>query len=126
MRWRDNPHVRIFRCPRCRAEDISADAHPTRVLDNGREVPVFVCRGCYRAAELEFRIACEAANVPYAPLAIRGSLARLRDFYRERLAEYEDPDVLIDDVDRLAATRRIEHVLAGVERRLAIGPMEPT
>ncbi|TMB96270.1 MAG: hypothetical protein E6J38_04255 [Chloroflexi bacterium] len=27
--------MRIFRCPRCRAEDISADAHPARVLDNG-------------------------------------------------------------------------------------------
>jgi hypothetical protein len=29
--------MRIYRCPRCRAGDISADAHPARVMDNGIE-----------------------------------------------------------------------------------------
>jgi transcription elongation factor Elf1 len=118
----DNHAVRIFRCPRCRAEDISADAHPARILDNGVERAAFVCRNCYRAAELEFRIACQAADVGYVPLAVRDGLALLRDFYRERLAEYDDPDVLMDDVDRLAATRRIREALDTVERRLAISP----
>ena len=114
--------MRIYRCPRCRAEDISADAHPSRVIDNGLERIVFVCRGCYRAAELEFRIACQAADLGYVPLPIRDGLSALRDFYAARLAEYADPDVLMDDVDRLAATRRIREALEGVERRLAIGP----
>ena len=66
--------VPIARCPRCRAEDISADAHPTRLLQNGQTVPVFVCRNCFRPAELEFQIACEANQIPYRPLAIRESL----------------------------------------------------
>ncbi len=114
--------MRIYRCPRCRAEDISADAHPTRILDNGAERIVFVCRNCYRAAELEFRIACQTAEIGYVPLAIRDGLAHLRDFYRVRLAEYDDPDVLMDEVDRLAATRRIREALADVERRLADAP----
>lgn len=113
--------MRIYRCPRCRAEDISADAHPARILDNGVERIVFVCRGCYRAAELEFRIACQAADVGYVPLGIREGLASLREFYRARVAEYDDPDVLMDDVDRLAATKRIRDALATVERRLAMG-----
>ena len=126
MRQPHNRPVRIFRCPRCRAEDISADAHPTRVLDNGFERPVFVCRGCYRPAELEFRISCQLADIEYLPLAIRDGLARLRDFYRARLAEYDDPGLLMDDADRLAATRPISTALADVERRLAIGPIEPT
>ena len=117
--------MRIFRCPRCRAEDISADAHPTRVLDNGVECPVFVCRTCYRAAELEFRIASQTADLGYVPLAIRDGLLQLRDFYRARLAEYADPDLLMDDTDRLAATRGIRAALEGVERRLAIGPTLP-
>jgi len=116
--------VRIFRCPRCRAEDISADAHPMRVLDNGIERPVFVCRNCYRAAELEFRIACQTADIGYVPLAIRDGLARLRDFYRARLAQYDDPDALIDEVDRVAATTRIREALEEAERRLAIGPTD--
>src|SRR5439155_566437 len=85
--------MRIFRCPRCRAEDISADAHPARVLDNGVERPFFVCRNCYRAAELEFRIACQTADVGYVPLAIRDGLALLRDFYCERIAEYAHPRI---------------------------------
>jgi hypothetical protein len=114
--------MRIFRCPRCRAEDISADAHPTRVLDNGLERVVMVCRNCYRAAELEFRIACQTADLGYVPMAIRDGLLALRDFYRARLGEYEDPDLLMDDIDRLAATRGIRIALESVERRLAIGP----
>ena len=118
--------MRIYRCPRCRAEDISADAHPTRLLDNGVARPVFVCRGCYRAAELEFRIACQAADVGYVPLAIREGLALLRDFYRGRLAEYDDPAVLMDETDRFAATARIRDALADVERRLAIAPVDAT
>ena len=57
----DNAVVRVTRCPRCRAEDIAADAHPARVLSNGVEVRVFVCRACYRPTELEYRIACDTA-----------------------------------------------------------------
>src|SRR5947208_1218749 len=117
--------MRIFRCPRCRAEDISADAHPARVFDNGIERPFFVCRNCYRAAELEFRIACQTADVGYVPLAIRDGLALLRDFYRERIAEYDDPNVLMDDVERVAATRRIRDALDGVGRRRSLGPASP-
>lgn len=118
--------MRIFRCPRCRAEDISADAHPTRILDNSSERAVFVCRNCYRPAELEFRIACQTADQGYVPLAIRDGLLRLRDFYRARLEEYADPDILMDDTDRLAATSGIRAALEGVERRLASGAGEPT
>src|SRR5258706_11856244 len=100
--------MRIFRCPRCRAEDISADAHPTRVLDNGVERPVFVCRNCYRAAELEFRIASQTADLGYVPLAIRDGLRRLRDFYTARLADDDEPDP------------RVRAPLHEIERRLAI------
>ncbi|HKY50798.1 MAG TPA: hypothetical protein VJP45_06030 [Candidatus Limnocylindria bacterium] len=100
--------MHIFRCPRCRAEDISADAHPARVLDNGVERPLFVCRNCYRAAELEFRIASQTADLGYVPLAIRDGLRQLRDFYRERLAEREGEDA------------RVRAALEDVERRLAI------
>lgn len=101
--------MRIFRCPRCRAEDISADAHPTRVLDNGIERPIFVCRNCYRAAELEFRIASQTADLGYVPLAIRDGLRLLRDFYRARLADDEDDE-----------DPRVRVALGEVERRLAI------
>jgi transcription elongation factor Elf1 len=118
--------MRIHRCPRCRAEDISADAHPSRVLDNGIERIVFVCRNCYRACELEFRIACQAADVGYVPLAIRDGLLALRGFYRERLAEYDGPDVLMNDVEQLAATRGIREALETVERRLAIATTDAT
>jgi transcription elongation factor Elf1 len=114
--------MRIFRCPRCRAEDISADAHPTRVLDNGTERVVLVCRNCYRAAELEFRIASQTEDLGYVPMAIRDSLFALRDFYRARLAEYDDPNVLLDDSERVDATRAIRTALESVERRLAIAP----
>jgi hypothetical protein len=98
--------MRLFRCPRCLAEDISADAHPTRVLDDGVERPVCVCRNCYRAAELEFRIASQTADLGYVPITIRDGLRRLRDFYRARLEGDEDP--------------RVRAALDGVERRLAI------
>ena len=105
--------MRIFRCPRCRAEDISADAHPTRLLENGVERPVFVCRNCYRGAELEFRIASQTSGLGYVPLAIRDGLRQLRDFYLTRLAEEDDP--------------RVRAALEDVERRLAIGAVdEPT
>jgi transcription elongation factor Elf1 len=99
--------MRIFRCPRCRAEDISADAHPTRVLDNGVERPIFVCRNCYRAAELEFGIASQTADLGYVPLAIRDGLRQLRDFYSARLVDDDDDP-------------RVRAALEEVERRLAI------
>jgi len=108
--------MRIYRCPRCRAEDISADAHPTRVIGNGTVRVVLVCRNCYRAAELEFRIACQTAELGYVPLETGTALAALAAFYRERLADYDDPDVLLDDVDRYAATARIRAALESVER----------
>lgn len=114
--------MRLFRCPRCRAEDISADAHPTRVLDSGLERVVFVCRNCYRAAELEFRIASGTEDIGYVPMPIRDGLFALREFYRARLAEYDDHDVLLDDSERLGATRAIRAALESVERRLAITP----
>jgi hypothetical protein len=100
--------MRIFRCPRCRAEDISADAHPSRVLDNGVERPICVCRNCYRAAELEFRIASQTAGLGYVPLAIREGLRQLRDFYSARLADDDDENP------------RVRAALDEVERRLAI------
>jgi len=102
--------MRITRCPRCRAEDVTADAHPTRLLQNGQVAPVFVCRNCFRAAELEFRIACEANSISYQPLRIRDSLRLLRDFYRQRLAESPDD-------------ARVPIALADVERRLLIEPV---
>jgi hypothetical protein len=108
----DNAVVAITRCPRCRAEDIAADAHPARVLSNGVEARVFVCRNCYRPTELEYRIACDAAGVTYQPLPIREALRWLRDFYLARLQERSDPE--------------IRSALAEVERRLAIGPVSDT
>ena len=101
----------IARCPRCRAEDISADAHPTRLLHTGQIVPVFVCRNCFRAAELEFQIACEANGIPYQRLAIRESLRLLRDFYRDRRGVSPDDP-------------RIGEALEDIERRLSIEPVE--
>ncbi len=108
--------MRITRCPRCRAEDISADAHPARLLANGVIRPYLVCRNCYRVAELEFRIACETQGVAYAPLAIREGLRLLRDFYSARLAEYDDGG----EFDPL----HVRAALADIERRLAIAPVE--
>lgn len=115
--------MRIYRCPRCRAEDISADAHATRVLDNGRLVPLLVCRRCYRAAELELRIAADAAGIALEPLPIRDALRLLADFYRERLAEIDDPDRLLEDDERRALTAPIAAALDEVRRKLAIGPV---
>lgn len=115
--------MRVTRCPRCRAEDIAADAHPARVLNNGAETRLHVCRGCYRATELEYRIACETAGIPYRPLSIREALRGLRDFYIARLAEWDDPALLIEDADRAVATAPIRAALADIERRLAIAPV---
>lgn len=109
--------MRITRCPRCRAEDISADAHPARVRRGAESVIVPVCRGCYRPAELEHRIACENAGVPYTPLALGDGLAALRDFYLDRLAEWRDPDLLVEDADREQGAARIRAALAEVDRR---------
>ena len=121
----DNAAMRVTRCPRCRAEDIAADAHPARVLDNGVAAPVFVCRNCYRAAELEYRIACETTGTPYRALPIREALHALRGFYAARLAELDDPDLLMEDDERAAAGAPIRATLADVDRRLAIGPVRP-
>jgi hypothetical protein len=103
--------VRITRCPRCLAEDITADAHPSRRLLDGAPATFFVCRECFRAAELEFQISCESSNIPYARLPIRESLRLLRGFYKDRQRESPDDE-------RVAAT------LQEVERRLLIGPVE--
>jgi len=103
--------VRITRCPRCLAEDISADAHPTRRLVDGTPVTFFVCRDCFRAAELEFQISCESSNIGYARLPIRESLRLLRGFYHDRLRESPEDG-------------RVTEALQEVERRLLIGPVE--
>jgi hypothetical protein len=115
--------VRIYRCPRCRAEDISSDAHPTRVIDNGQLKPILVCRRCYRAAELELRIACEAASISLEPMRIRDGLRLLSDFYLDRLAEADDPDQLLDEDERRAAKAPIQAALDDVRRKLAIQPV---
>ena len=113
----------IHRCPRCRAEDISADAHPVRVIRGDRPEVVTVCRGCYRAAELEYRIGCERQGVPYAPLAIRDGLLALADFYERRIASLDDPDLLLEDDMRSAAQAPVRSALEEVRRRLAIEPV---
>ncbi|MDQ2914455.1 MAG: hypothetical protein M3T56_14525 [Chloroflexota bacterium] len=104
--------MRITRCPRCLAEDISADAHPSRRIVDGVPASFFVCRGCFRAAELEFQISCDSANIPYARLPIRESLRLLRGFYQERQRELPDDG-------------RVTSALQEVERRLLIRPVEP-
>jgi hypothetical protein len=115
--------VPIQRCPRCLAVDISADAHPTRLLRGTDIVDVFVCRDCYRAAELEFRIACETSGLPYVPLSIRDGLRRLAFFYRDRLAAWSDPALLLEPADREIAQRPIRAALDEVERRLRLIPV---
>ncbi len=112
--------MRVTRCPRCRAEDIAADAHPARVLNNGIETRSHVCRNCYRPAELEYRIACETAGVAYRAIPIREVLRGLREFYLARLTEWADPNVLMDEPERAVATAPIRAALADVDRRLAI------
>lgn len=113
----------IQRCPRCRAEDISADAHPVRVIRGDRSEIVPVCRNCYRAAELAYRLACDSAGIPYATLPIREGLFALADFYQRRLTALDDPDLLLEDADRRAAKAPVEAALAEVRRRLAIEPV---
>lgn len=115
--------MRVTRCPRCRAEDIAADAHPARILGNGTELRVFVCRTCYRPTELEYRIACETAGTTYQPLPIRDLLRALHEFYVARLAELNDPDLLIEDDERESGGRPIRAALAEIDRRLAIAPV---
>jgi hypothetical protein len=112
--------VPIHRCPRCRAEDISADAHPTRIVHNGRLVPILVCRACYRAAELELRIAGDAAGISLRPMPIREALMLLADHYQARLAAVDDPDLLLGDDERAAAKAPIAAALREVSRRLAL------
>ena len=90
VRNADNWVMRVTRCPRCRAEDIAADAHPARVLNNGVAARWYVCRGCYRPTELEYRIACDTAGIAYRPLPIRDALRGLREFYLARIAEWDD------------------------------------
>ncbi len=113
----------MTRCPRCRAEDIAADAHPARVLNNGVETRLFVCRGCYRPTELEYRIACETTGASYAAVPIRDSLRALRGFYRARLDEWSDPALLLEDDERASASAPVRAALVDIERRLAIGPV---
>jgi hypothetical protein len=103
--------MRITRCPRCLAEDISADAHPSRRLIDGMATAFVVCRECFRAAELEFQISCESADIPYARLPIRESLRLLRGFYQERQREFPDDG-------------RVTEALQEIERRLLIAPVE--
>lgn len=113
----------VVRCPRCRAEDVSADAHPARVVRDGRPVQVLVCRGCYRATEFEYRIACDAAGIPYAPMQIRDGLIALANFYERRLVALDDTDLLLEDDARVAAKRPVRAALEDVRRRLAIEPV---
>jgi hypothetical protein len=113
----------IFRCPRCRAEDITLDAHPTRIVNNGRLIPVLVCRNCYRQAELELKIACDSAGIPLEPMPIRTGLALLADHYLDRLAAIDDPDLLLDDDQRAALKRPITAALEEVRRKLALEPV---
>ena len=115
--------MRVTRCPRCRAEDIASDAHPARILNNGRQMPLFVCRNCYRPTELEYRIACETTGMAYVAVPIRESLRALRDFYRARIDEWSDPDLLLEDDERASAAAPVRAALADIERRLAIGPV---
>jgi hypothetical protein len=115
--------MRVTRCPRCRAEDIAADAHPARVLGNGIETRIFVCRSCYRPTELEYRIACESTGATYRALPIRDALRSLHDFYTARLVELHAPEALMEDDERAASMAPIRAALADVDRRLAIAPV---
>ncbi len=114
------PGVRLTRCLRCRAEDVTADAHPARLLLHGETVTALVCRTCFRPADLEYRIACETNGLPYVPLGIRASLTLLRDFYRDRLNVELARDPLMDEDERERDLRPLRDALADTERRLAI------
>ena len=103
--------MRVTRCPRCLAEDITADAHPSRRIVDGIPATFFVCRDCFRPAELEFQISCDGADIGYARLPIRESLRLLRGFYKDR--QRESPE-----------DGRLTAALEEVERRLLIGPVE--
>lgn len=116
--------MHVTRCPRCRAEDIAADAHPARILSNGVDVRVFVCRNCYRPTELEYRIACETTGATYRAIPIRDALRALHEFYLARLAEVDDPELLVEDDERVAAAAPIRAALADIDRRLAIAPVD--
>lgn len=83
-----------------------------------------VCRSCYRPAELEYRIACENAGIAYATLPIREGLTVLRDFYLDRLAEWRDPDLLLEDDEREQGAARIRAALADIDRRARIAPVD--
>lgn len=113
----------MFRCPRCRAEDISADAHPARIVNNGRVVPVLVCRNCFRAAELELRVACDTAGILLEAMPIRDALRMLSDHYLDRLAALDDPDQLFEDEERAALKAPITAALQEVRRKLALEPV---
>jgi hypothetical protein len=115
--------VLLHRCPRCRAEDITVDAHPTRVVNNGRVVPILVCRNCYRQAELELRIACDTAGISLEPLPIRDGLRMLADHYLDRLAALDDPDLLLEEDQRAALKAPITAALEEVRRKLALEPV---
>ena len=93
-------------------------------MNNGDLVPVLVCRNCYRQAELELRIACDAAGIPLEPMPIRDGLHLLADHYLDRLAGLDDPDLLIEDDQRALLKRPIAAALDDVRRRLAIGPVD--
>jgi hypothetical protein len=81
------------------------------VWSTGSRATFFVCRDCFRAAELEFQISCEGATIAYARLPIRESLRLLRGFYLDR--QRESPD-----------DPRVTAALHEIERRLLIGPVE--
>ena len=89
-------------------------------MNNGRLIPLVVCRDCYRAAELELRIACEAAAIPLEPMSIRDGLRLLADHYLDRLAALDDPDLLLDDPERASLKRPIASALDEVRRKLAL------
>ena len=93
-------------------------------MRGAQAVPVLVCRGCYRPAELEYRIACENGGVPYTTLPIREGLALLRDFYLDRLGEWRDPDLLLEDDEREQGAARIRGALEEVDRRARIAPLD--
>jgi hypothetical protein len=92
-------------------------------LNNGRLVPILVCRNCYRPAELELRIACETADIPLEPMPIRDGLRLLADHYLDRLAAFDDPDLLVDDDQRSALKRPVTAALEEVRRKLALEPV---